>query len=110
MNFINNFGVNPQVPSFENVYQDISGTSHHWRNATRIWHPLTEQQFGNRFNVGDKVNMQLRYPNTNRQSSVATILVIIPYETAKQVLGSYNIDDSFGGAPFTHVLVLAVNT
>ena len=87
------------------VYQDTRNTSPHWRTNNRIWHPLTEDQFGNRFRIGDRVTMRV-INNTNKMYIDATILQIVPYDMTKQWIGSYNIDDSFNHAPFTHVIAL----
>jgi len=87
------------------VYQDTRNTSEIWRERARIFHPLTERQFGNRFNAGDRVTMRLIHPN-NKKYINATIVRILPYDTTQQWLGSYNIDSSFNDVPFTRVLVL----
>lgn len=79
-------------------------SSQHWRQEERIFHPLTQQEFAN-FRVGDNVTVQLLDESTNKYINTTTVN-IIQYDTAKQVLGSYNIDDTFKGVPFTHVLVL----
>lgn len=87
------------------VYQDTRNSSQHWRQRNRIFHPLTERQFGNRFRVGDRVTMRLINPN-NKIYIDATILAITSYNTAQTFLDSYNIDNTFAWAPFTRVLVL----
>jgi len=87
------------------VYQDTRNTSSEWRQRNRIFHPLTERQFGNRFRVGDRVTMRLINPN-NKIYIDATIVGIVLYDNAQALLNSYNIDDTFAGAPFTRVLVL----
>ena len=79
-------------------------SSQHWRQEERIFHPLTQQEVAN-FRVGDNVTVQLLDESSNQYIN-ATTVNIIQYDTVKQVLGSYNIDDTFNGAPFTHVLVL----
>jgi hypothetical protein len=105
MDFTHNFGAQPEPVHLEVVYQDTRNTSLHWRQDTRIYHPLTEQQFGNRFRVGDRVRMRLTYPNS-KMYITPTIMNITLYHVAQQVLGSYNIDNAFKGSPFTYVLVL----
>jgi hypothetical protein len=88
------------------IYQDINGSSPHWRQRNRIYHPLTQHQFANKFRVGDRVKMRVSYPGTKSYIN-ATILNISDYYTSQQWIGSYNIDDGFKGAMFTHVLILA---
>jgi hypothetical protein len=87
------------------VYQDTRNTSPIWRQKNRIWHPLTEHQFGNRFGMADRVTMRVLSP-IKKMFINCTIVNIIPYDIAQQILGSYNIGDTFTGVPFTHVLVL----
>ena len=87
------------------VYQDTRNTSSEWRQNNCIFHPLTQHQFGNRFRVADKVTMRLTNP-INKLYINGTIERIIPYHIVQAPLGSYNIDDTFAGAPFTHVLVI----
>jgi hypothetical protein len=95
-----NRSVNPQK-----VYQDTRNSSPLWRQNNRIFHPLTERQFVNRFRVPHRVMMRVINDRTKIYID-GTIIRIIPYYTAEQFLGSYNIDSSFNGVPFTHVLVL----
>ena len=104
MDYTRNFGVEPLLPQL--IYQDTRNSSSHWRNDVRVWHPLTEHQFGNRFRVGDKVKMRLLYDNNDRIYLNLTIVNIIGYQNTKQVLGSYNEGDAFKGSPFTRVLIL----
>lgn len=87
------------------VYQDTRNSSAGWRQNNRIFHPLTQRQFGNRFRIAHKLTMRLTNP-INKISINGTIERIIPYDIVQAALGSYNIDDTFGGAPFTHVLVI----
>lgn len=87
------------------VYQDTRNSSSIWRQRTRIFHPLTERQFANRFGQGDRVTMRIINP-TNKKYINGTIVTILPYDTTQQCLGSYNIDSSFNDVPFTRVLVL----
>ena len=103
MNFINNIGVQPV--RHIRVYQDARNTSEHWRQQDRILQPLTHQQFGNKFRVGGRVRMRLG-TSTSIKYAELTIIKIVPYHTTQQYLGSYNADDGFNGAPFTHVVVL----
>ena len=103
MNYINNIGVQPVRPV--PVYQDARNSSQHWRQHDRILHPVTHWQFGNKFRVGDRVRMRLITSSSMKYADF-TIVKIVSYHTAKQYLGSYNADDGFNGAPFTHVLVL----
>ena len=105
MDFTHNFGAQPEAAQLQVVYQDTTDTSLHWRQDTRVYHPLTEQQLGNRFRVGDRVRMRLTYPNS-KMYITPTVMNIVPYYAAQQVLGSYNADNAFKGAAFTHVLVL----
>lgn len=87
------------------VYQDTRNTSPHWRQRNRIFHPLTERQFGNRFRVGDRVTIRVISPN-NKIYIDATIVGITSYHSAQAAIASYNIDDTFAGATFTRVLVI----
>ena len=103
MNYINNFGV--QHVRRSRVYQDTRDSSQHWRQQDRILHPLTYQQFGNRFRVGGRVRMRLVTPTSTKYAEF-TITNIMPYPTAEQYLGSYNADNAFKYIPFSHVLVL----
>jgi hypothetical protein len=87
------------------VYQHTRNISPNWRQQDRIFHPLTERQFGNRFRVGDRVIMKI----LNGASKVYvnfTIAYIIPYNSAWSFLGRYNRRNTFKGVPFTHALVL----
>uniref|UniRef100_A0A6C0ANG7 Uncharacterized protein n=1 Tax=viral metagenome TaxID=1070528 RepID=A0A6C0ANG7_9ZZZZ len=108
MDFTRNFGALAAHLQPKPIYQDTSDTSSHYRNDLRIWHPLTEHQFGNGFRVGDRVMMLLSYDNNDTKSKYVnlTVVHIITYETTRSVLGSYNADDAFKGVPFTRVLVL----
>ena len=106
MDFTRNFGAQVEPVQPKPIYQDTSDTSSHYRNDLRIWHPLTEHQFGNRFRVGDRVKMRLLYDNNDKMYLNLTIVNIIGYQNTKQVLGSYNEGDAFKGSPFTRVLVL----
>jgi len=88
------------------VYQNISrNTSRLWRQQDRIMHPLTEQQFDNRFRVGDRVMMRILNP-TSKVYVNFTIAHIATYNSAKAFLGPYNRSDTFKGFPFTQALVL----
>lgn len=87
------------------IYQDTKHSSRVWRQSNRIWHPLTQRQFGNRFKVGDKVTMRIINP-TRKFYISCNIVGISPYYEAEAWLGSYTIDSKFKGNPFTHVLVL----
>jgi hypothetical protein len=87
------------------IYQDTRNTSSNWRQNNRVFHPLTQRQFGNRFRVGNRVTM--RIINTiNKMYINGAIESIIPYHIAQAVVGSYNIDDTFANDPFAHVLVI----
>jgi hypothetical protein len=103
MNFTHNFGGQPVQPRI--VYQDTRDSSPLWRQDNRVFHPLTELQFANRFRQGDRVRMRLTYPNS-KMFITPRIVTIASYNTAQQVLGSYNADNAFKGIPFTRVLVL----
>ena len=88
------------------VYQDVRDSSHHYRASLRTYHPVTERQNRRQFMVGDSVRMRILSVSSKYYMDM-NIINILPYNTVKQVLGSYNIDDSFNGHPFTHVLVLS---
>ena len=89
------------------VFQDVYGTSPYWRNNNRNYHPVTENQMTEKnFRVGDHLRMRITHPNNTRTLMDLNVVNIIPYRLAQQVLGSYNANDAFGGAPFAHVLVL----
>jgi len=105
MDFTHNFGAQPEEVQPQRIYQDTRNSSPHWRQDIRIFHPLTEQQFANRFRQGDRVRMRLTYPNS-KMFITPRIVTIVSYNTAQQVLGSYNVDNAFKGVPFTRVLVL----
>jgi len=87
------------------VYQDTRNTSSQWRQGNRIFHPLTETQFRNKFKVGDRVTIRLINPNRKIYIS-AKIKSILTYNLSMGILGPYNIDSKFNNIPFTHVLVL----
>ena len=88
------------------VYQDTKNSNSHWRQANRIFQPLTEGQFRNRFRVGDRVTIRIK--DRNRRSYIsARIVNILPYDTAVAWLYAYNIDSAYNNIPFTRVLVLA---
>jgi hypothetical protein len=106
MDFTHDFGAEAEAVPSHLVYQDTRDSSSHWRNDVRVWHPLTEKQFGKKFRVGDRVLMRLLYDNDDTTYINLTVVHIMSYETTKQVLGSYNEGDAFKGSPFTHVLVL----
>jgi hypothetical protein len=93
------------VVNVRRIYQDTRNTSSNWRQNNRIFHPLTQRQFGNRFRVGNRVTMRLIYP-PNKMYINGAIERIIPYPIAQAWVGSYNIDDTFANEPFTHVLVI----
>lgn len=103
MNYINNVGV--QHVRRIRVYQDTRDSSQHWRQEDRIFHPLTQQQFGNRFRVGDRVRMRLVTPTSKKYADL-TIVKIMTYHEAQVFLGGYSINDTFKDTPFIHVLVL----
>ena len=88
------------------ICQNIKGSSAYWRNLNdRMFHPLTERQF-NMFEVGDSVRMRITFVEKDKMRTYLNIVSIIPYNSAKTILGQYNATDSFKGEPFTHVLVL----
>jgi len=87
------------------VYQDTIHSSPHWRHANRIFQPLTERQFRNKFRVGDRVTIRLK--NHNRKMYISGLIAnILQYDTAVVWLGAYNIDSAFNTIPFTRVLIL----
>lgn len=87
------------------VYQDTINSNPHWREANRIFQPLTEFHFRNRFRVGDRVTIRLK--NRNRKMYISgRIANILPYDAAVEWLGTYNIDSAFNTIPFTRVLIL----
>ena len=107
MDYTRNFTAPAAVPAPPlPVYQDARNSSPHWRPPLRVYHPLICRQFGNRFRLGDRVRMRIVEPNNDKLYATLNIVNIIPYETAKATLGSYNEDDAFKGEPFTRVLVL----
>ena len=55
--------------------------------------------------MGDRVTMELVNP-TDTMYTDYTITHITSYENAEAWMGSYTIDTTFMGAPFTRVLVL----
>ena len=87
------------------VYQDTIHSNPHWRQANRIFQPLTEDQFRNRFGVGDRVTIRLKNNNKKRYIS-GRIANILPYDMTVASLGAYNIDSAFNTIPFTRVLIL----
>ena len=87
------------------VYQDTTHSNPHWRHANRIFQPLTEGQFRNRFRVGDRVTIRLK--NHNRKMYISGLIAnILPYDMAAASLGTYNIDSAFNIIPYTRVLIL----
>ena len=76
-----------------------------WRKNDRIFHPLTQAQVENGFKAGDRVTMELLTP-TDTLCADYTVAHITSYENAKAWMGSYTINDTFAGTPFTRVLVL----
>jgi hypothetical protein len=105
MDYTQNFGAQHENVAPRMLYQDARNSSEHWRQHSRTYHPLTERQFENGYRVGEKVKVRVRTHNGTVFIN-ATIAHITQYHYVKQVLGSYNLDDSFNGAPFTHALVL----
>ena len=88
------------------VSQNTKGSSQYWRNLNdRIFHPLTQRQF-NMFEVGDSVRVRITYANKDKMRTYLTIVSILNYNSAKMILGDYNVTNTFKGEPFTHVLVL----
>jgi len=87
------------------VYQDTRNTSQLWRQNDRIFHPLTQAELEKGFKAGDRVTMELVSP-TDTLCTDYTIAHITSYEDAQSWIGSYTIDNTFMGTPFTHVLVL----
>lgn len=105
MDYTQNFGAQHENVVRKIVYQDARNSSPYWRTPNRKFHPLTQRQFENGYKKRD--NVTLRLDNHDGRVFIDTIVVnIVSYNTVQQVLGSYNLDDSFNGAPFTHVLVL----
>jgi hypothetical protein len=104
MNFTNT--VSPHAKPIR-VYQDTKNSSSFWRLPARIYHPLTGIQFADKFRVGARVKMRVLHNNTRTYIN-ATIARIVTYDTCKQFIGSYNIDDRFKGLPFEKVLILNV--
>jgi hypothetical protein len=105
MDYTRNFGTQHETAAPRMLYQDATNSSEHWRQHSRTFHPLTERQFENGYRVGEKVKVRVR-THTGTVFINATIVHITQYHYAKQVLGSYNVGDTFNGAQFTHVLVL----
>jgi hypothetical protein len=87
------------------LYQDTINSNPHWRQTNRIFQPLTEFHFMNRFRVGDRVTIRLK--NRNRKMYISGRIVdILPYDMAMEWLGAYNIDSAFNTIPYTRVLIL----
>jgi len=87
------------------VYQDTRNSNPLWRQADRMFHPLTEGQFRNRFRVGDRVTIRIK--THNRKTYISGLIKhILTYDFVWAALGQYNIDNSFNTIPFTRVLVL----
>ena len=105
MDYTRNFGTQHENVARRIVYQDARNSSPYWRPANRTFHPLTQRQFENGYKKGDDVTLRLD-THTGRVFIETIVLRVLSYHTAQQVLGSYNADDTFNGAPFTHVLVL----
>jgi len=107
MDFQHNFGDQDDNAQPKRVFQNEASSSKHWRSDTRIYHPVTENQMTeNNFKVGDHVRMRITHIDNTRTVMYLNIVNIIRYGVAQQVLGSYNANNSFRGAPFTRVLVL----
>jgi hypothetical protein len=87
------------------LYQDTRNSNPLWRQADRIFQPLTERQFRNRFKVGDRVVLRLITP-TSKMYISARITYIVTYQNTLAFAGPYNIDSALNNIPFTHVLVL----
>lgn len=105
MDYTRNFGTQHETAAPRMLYQDATNSSEHWRQHSRTFHPLTERQFENGYRVGEKVKVRVR-THTGTVFINATIVNAGKYHAAQQYLGSYNLCDTFNGAPFTHVLVL----
>jgi hypothetical protein len=105
MDYTRNFGTPHETLAPRMLCQDATNSSEHWRQHSRTYHPLTERQFGNTYRVGEKVKLRLRTHNGTGFIN-ATVVHASQYIYAQQFLGSYNLGDTFNGAPFTHVLVL----
>ena len=87
------------------VYQDTIHSNPHWRRANRIFQPLTEGQFRNRFGVGDRVTV--RPKNHYRKMYISALIAnILAYDTAVAWLDAYNINSAHNTIPFTRVLIL----
>ena len=105
MDYTRNFGTQHETLAPRMLCQDATNSSEHWRPSNRTLHPLTQRQFENGYKKGDDVTLRLD-THTGRVFIETIVLSVLSYHTAQQVLGSYNADDTFNGAPFTHVLVL----
>jgi hypothetical protein len=105
MDYTHNFGTQHETAAPRMLYQDATNSSEHWRQHSRTYHPLTERQFENGYRVGEKVKVRVRRHNGTVFIN-ATIVHASQYHYAQQVLGSYNLGDTFNGARFTDVLVL----
>ena len=102
LNIIMNF--NEIVYPRKVVYQDTLHSNPHWRQDNRIFQPLTERQFRNRFRVGDRVTIRLK---DHRKTYISGLIAnILSYDTAVAWLGTYNIDSAFNAIPYTRVLIL----
>jgi len=107
--FRNNFGPDaPVPPATKNAFQNERGSSNVYRNSEvgRYWQPVHQGQINqHRFQVGDRVMLRVRGLDNQDQYFTTIIRNIVPYETAKSILGSYNEEDGYNGA-FVSVLVL----
>jgi len=95
-------------PQLKRVFQTTHDSSPHYRTNNRIYHPVTEKQM-NTENFRDGDNVRMRITESNNDKIITTnlrVVKITTYSAAKAVIGSYNAANGFGGAPFTHVLVL----
>ena len=105
MDYTRNFGTQYETAAPRMLHQDATNSSEHWRQHSRTYHPLTERQFENEYRLGEKVKVRVR-THTGTVFINATVVNSDKYHAAQKFLGSYNLGDTFNGAPFTHVLVL----
>jgi hypothetical protein len=107
MDFQYDFGTQNNDAQPKRVFQTTHDSSPHYRTNIRIYHPVTEKQMNTEnFRDGDNLRMRITESNDDKTFMNLQVVKITTYSAAKAVLGSYNAANGFGGAPFTHVLIL----
>jgi len=106
MDFQYDFGTQKNDAQPKRVFQTTHDSSPHYRTNIRIYHPVTERQM-NAENFRDGDNIRMRITDNNDKTIInLKVIKITTYSAAQAFLGSYNAANGFGGAPFTHVLIL----